>query len=158
MLNETQEKFFQATLRGEKPEQAAISAGLKSPKAAGFRMRKHPAIVAALSAVGIGTKNPKPPKPDSIDAGSEDDSAADIATIEIPETPDSLVFLEALMNCPKAGVKARLEAAKALAPFQHARVGEKGKKETRQDAAHDTKGSKFGPRERGGKPTLVASN
>jgi len=158
MLNETQEKFFKATLRGEKPEQAAISAGLKSPKAAGFRMRKHPAIVAALAAVGIQTKNPRPPKPGAIEATVDEDSAADIATIEIPETPDSLVFLEALMNCPKAGVKARLEAAKALAPFQHARVGEKGKKESRQDAAHDTKGSKFGPRERGGKPTLVASN
>lgn len=158
MLNETQEKFFKATLRGEKPEQAAISAGLKSPKAAGFRMRKHPAIVAALAAVGIQTKNPRPAKPDAIEASTDEDSAADIATIDIPETPDSLVFLEALMNCPKAGVKARLEAAKALAPFQHARVGEKGKKESRQDAAHDTKGSKFGPRERGGKPTLVASN
>lgn len=159
MLNETQEKFFQATLRGEKPEQAAISAGLKSPKAAGFRMRKHPAIVAALAAVGIQTKNPRPSKPDAIDTNSDgEDSAADIATIDIPETPDSLVFLEALMNCPKAGVKARLEAAKALAPFQHARVGEKGKKESKQDAAADTKGGKFGPRERGGKPTLVASN
>ena len=158
MLNETQEKFFQATLRGEKPEQAAISAGLKSPKAAGFRMRKHPAIVAALAAVGIDTKNPRPHKPGTIPEGSDEDSGADIATIDIEQTPDSLVFLEALMNCPKAGVKARLEAAKALAPFQHARVGEKGKKESRQEAAGETKGSKFGPRERGGKPTLVASN
>ena len=157
MLNETQELFFKATLRGEKPEQAAISAGLKSPKAAGFRMRKHPAIVAALAAVGIDTKNPKPPKPSPISRTPEEDSGADIATVDIPETPDSLVFLEALMNCPKAGVKARLEAAKALAPFQHPRVGDKGKKESRQDAAADTKGSKFGPRERS-KPTLVSSN
>lgn len=157
MLNETQEKFFKATLRGEKPEQAAISAGLKSPKAAGFRMRKHPAIVAALAAVGIQTKNPRPAKPGAIPGESDEDSVGDIATIEIEETSDSLVFLEALMNCPKAGVKARLEAAKALAPFQHARVGEKGKKETKQEAAGDTKGGKFGPRERA-KPTLVSSN
>ena len=155
MLNESQELFFKATLRGEKPEQAAISAGLspKTAKAAGFRMRKHPAIVAALAAVGIGTK----PAPTGKPAVTEEESEPDIVTIEIPETDDSLVFLEALMNCPKAGVKARLEAAKALAPFQHARVGEKGKKESKQDQAGETKGSKFGPRERS-KPTLVSSN
>lgn len=154
MLNESQELFFKATLRGEKPEQAAISAGLspKTAKAAGFRMRKHPAIVAALATVGIGTK----PAPAGKPAATEEESERDIVTIEIPETDDSLVFLEALMNCPKAGVKARLEAAKALAPFQHARVGEKGKKESKQDQAGETKGGKFGPRERT-KPTLVAS-
>lgn len=154
MLNESQELFFKATLRGEKPEQAAISAGLspKTAKAAGFRMRKHPAIVAALAAVGIGTKLPPQGKPES----KADESEADIVTIDIPETEDSLVFLGALMNCSKAGVKARLEAAKALAPFQHPRVGEKGKKESKQDQAGETKGGKFGPRERS-KPTLVAS-
>lgn len=154
MLNESQELFFKATLRGEKPEQAAISAGLspKTAKAAGFRMRKHPAIVAALAAVGIGTKATPTSKPEA----NPEESEPDIVTIDIPETEDSLVFLGALMNCPKAGVKARLEAAKALAPFQHPRVGEKGKKESKQDQAGETKGSKFGPRERT-KPTLVAS-
>lgn len=154
MLNESQELFFKATLRGEKPEQAAISAGLspKTAKAAGFRMRKHPAIVAALAAVGIGTKSAPTSKPEA----NGEESEPDIVTIDIPETEDSLVFLGALMNCPKAGVKARLEAAKALAPFQHPRVGEKGKKESKQDQAGQTKGSKFGPRERS-KPTLVAS-
>lgn len=154
MLNESQELFFKATLRGEKPEQAAISAGLspKTAKAAGFRMRKHPAIVAALAAVGIGTKLAPQGKPEA----KADESEADIVTIDIPETEDSLVFLGALMNCSKAGVKARLEAAKALAPFQHPRVGEKGKKESKQDQAGETKGGKFGPRERS-KPTLVAS-
>lgn len=154
MLNESQELFFKATLRGEKPEQAAISAGLspKTAKAAGFRMRKHPAIVSALAAVGIGTKAAPSGKPEA----NAEESEPDIMTIDIPETEDSLVFLGALMNCPKAGVKARLEAAKALAPFQHPRVGEKGRKESKQDQADQTKGGKFGPRERS-KPTLVAS-
>ncbi|MNQ72541.1 hypothetical protein D3C85_872490 [compost metagenome] len=140
MLNETQELFFKATLRGEKPEQAAVSAGLKSPKAAGFRMRKHPAIVAALAAVGISTAGVKPAKPGSTASPSEEDAAAELATIEIPETEDPKVFLTALMNCPKAGVKARLEAAKALLPFEHSKIGEKGKKETKADGAKQTAG------------------
>lgn len=138
MLNETQELFFKATLRGEKPEQAAISAGLKSPKAAGFRMRKHPAIVAALAAVGISTAGVKPTKPGLTASPSEEDAAAELATIEIPETEDPKVFLTALMNCPKAGVKARLEAAKALLPFEHSKIGEKGKKQTKAEGAKET--------------------
>lgn len=154
MLNETQELFFKATLRGEKPEQAAISAGLsaKTAKAAGHRMRKHPAIVAALAAVGIGTKN----APASKQEASEDQSEPDIVTVEIPETDDPKVFLAALMNCPKAGVKARLEAAKALLPFEHAKMGEKGKKEKLTDAA---KGASAGGRfALAAPPKLVVNN
>lgn len=144
MMNETQELFFKATLRGEKPEQAAVSAGLKSPKAAGFRMRKHPAIVAALAAVGISTSGVKPSKPGSTEEAAE----ADLATVDIEATEDPKKFLTDLMNSPKAGVKARLEAAKALLPFEHAKVGEKGKKATKADgaAAAAAEGNKFGAR------------
>jgi len=153
MLTETQERFFQATLRGEKPHQAALSAGLSpnSAKASGFRMRKHPAIVAALAAVGIGTKAAPTGKPET----STEESEPDIVTIEIPETEDPKVFLTALMNCPKAGVKARLEAAKALLPFEHAKVGEKGKKESQVDAAHEVAKGKFSA---GRPPKLVSVN
>lgn len=149
MLTETQERFFQATLRGEKPHQAALSAGLSpnSAKASGFRMRKHPAIVAALAAVGIGTKNLKPTAPGAPTESAED-AAADIATVDIEATEDPKKFLTDLMNSPKAGVKARLEAAKALLPFEHAKVGEKGKKATKADgaAAAAAEGNKFGAR------------
>ena len=151
MLNEKQELFFKATLRGEKPEQAAISAGLSpnSAKAAGFRMRKHPAIVAALAAVGIGTKAAPSGKPEA----TADEP--DIVTIEIPETEDPKVFLTALMNCPKAGVKARLEAAKALLPFEHAKPGEKGQKERKAEAAREAGKGRFAT---AGPPKLVVSN
>lgn len=149
MLTETQERFFQATLRGEKPHQAALSAGLSpnSAKASGFRMRKHPAIVAALAAVGIATKNVKPTAPGAPTESAED-AAADIATVDIEATEDPKKFLTDLMNSPKAGVKARLEAAKALLPFEHAKVGEKGKKATKADgaAAAAAEGNKFGAR------------
>jgi phage terminase small subunit len=155
MLNESQELFFKATLRGEKPEQAAISAGLsaKTAKAAGHRMRKHPAIVAALAAVGIGTKAAPTGKPE----GTPDSSEPDIVTVEIPETEDPKVFLTALMNCPKAGVKARLEAAKALLPFEHSKIGEKGKKATKEEnaIAQAGQGNTFGARKA---PRLVVDN
>lgn len=132
MLNPTQELFFQATLRGDKPEQAAIAAGLKSPKAAGFRMRKHPAIVEALAAVGISTAGATPSK----GSANQVVPVADMQLVDtLPKTDDAQEFLIALMNDPKAGIKARLEAAKALQPFQRAKIGEKGKKETKADGA-----------------------
>lgn len=148
MLNHSQRLFFEATVRGEKPEQAAISAGMKSPKAAGFRMRKHPKVVAALAAVGISTDGavaaPVPPKSTNAEGAPH---IPGVTPPDIPKTDDSLVFLEALMNDVNASVKDRLEAAKALAPFQHAKVGEKGKKETKADAAKElAAGQKFGAR------------
>jgi phage terminase small subunit len=107
-------------------------------------MRKHPAIVAALAAVGIGTKSAPTGKPEA----TPDESEPDIVTVEIPETEDPKVFLTALMNSPKAGVKARLEAAKALLPFEHSKIGEKGKKVTKAEGAKDLaeEGNTFGAR------------
>lgn len=155
MLNESQEKFFKATLRGEKPEQAAISAGLspKTAKAAGHRMRKHPAIVAALAAVGIGTKA----APAAKEKPTESSEEPDIVTLEIAETDDPKAFLIALMNSPKAGVKARLEAAKALLPFEHSKMGEKGKKVTKEEGAKELagRGHAYGSRK---PPKLVVDN
>jgi phage terminase small subunit len=155
MLNEKQELFFKAILRGEKPPQAAISAGLspKTASAAGHRMRKHPAIVAALAAVGIGTAPGANAKPS--DTG--DESEPEIVTLEIEQTDDPKVFLTALMNCPKAGVKARLEAAKALLPFEHSKMGEKGKKVTKEEGAKELagRGHAYGSRK---PPKLVVDN
>ena len=155
MVNESQEKFFKATLRGEKPEQAAISAGLspKTAKPAGHRMRKHPAIVAALAAVGIGTKA----APTAKEKPAESSEEPGIVTVEIPETDDPKAFLIALMNSPQAGVKARLEAAKALLPFEHSKMGEKGKKVTKEEGAKELagRGHAYGSRK---PPKLVVDN
>lgn len=155
MLNEKQELFFKAILRGEKPPQAAISAGLspKTASAAGHRMRKHPAIVSALAAVGIGTVPGANAKPTE----TSDESEPEIVTVEIAQTDDPKVFLTALMNCPKAGVKARLEAAKALLPFEHSKIGDKGKKVTKEEGAKATASTDdvYGTRR---PPKLVVNN
>lgn len=45
-------------------------------------------------------------------------------------------------------MKARLEAAKALLPFEHSKIGEKGKKATKAESAANAaaEGNKFGAR------------
>lgn len=147
MLNESQQKFVAATLRGATPKEAAIAAGLAegSARNAGARMRRHPKVVAALAAVGIGTA----PPPTTNVAATAAASAADMQLVDnLPRTEDAQEFLIALMNDPKAGIKARLEAAKALQPFQHAKIGEKGKKATKAEGAANAaaEGQKFGAR------------
>lgn len=55
-------------------------------------------------------------------------------------------FLLSLMNNDEADLKLRIEAAKALMPFLHAKVGETGKKEQKQEAAERTASGRFGLR------------
>ena len=57
-------------------------------------------------------------------------------------TEDPVVFLERAMNNSKLDVKTRVEAAKALLPFKHAKLGEIGKKDQQKKNAQDAAGGK----------------
>ena len=67
---------------------------------------------------------------------------------------DPKVFLLALMNDLEADVKLRADAAKALMPFMHTKLGEGGKKDQQQDAAKRVAGGKFAA---AAPPKLVAA-
>ena len=164
MLNETQRKFVAATLRGAGPKEAAIAAGLSPDTAgpAGARMRKHPKVVAALGAVGVPTPGANPdtnkPAPSEDRAptislpGEEEEEPID----DLPKTTDAKEFLEAVVASPNVKLAQRMEAAKTLIPFQHGKIGEKGKKETKADSAKvaSTSGRFATP----APPKLVVSN
>lgn len=68
---------------------------------------------------------------------------------------DPKVFLLALMNDLEADVRIRSDAAKALMPFMHTKLGEGGKKDQKQDAAKKASGGKFSA---AAPPRLVSSN
>ncbi|MNP51726.1 hypothetical protein D3C76_1460690 [compost metagenome] len=152
MLNEAQQKFVEATLRGAGPKAAAIAAGLSENTAAsaGSRMRKHPKIVAALAAIGFDTPGLPAPvlEPKKAPASEAPTEPEEVADIGLPQTEDSLEFLEAVVANPNIPLGRRLEAAKTLLPFQHAKIGEKGKKATKADGAQAAaaEGQKFGAR------------
>lgn len=121
-LTDLQRKFVAAYLaepegRG-KPGRAAVAAGYSDKHAAvtACRLLKDARILAAIElARGAGGKLPEPKA--------------------LPVTNDPLVFLKAVMNDPTASPHQRIDAAKALAPYMHARMGETGKKEAAQQAA-----------------------
>ena len=83
---------------------------------------------------GAGRK-PQPKEPQRLDI-----------PVPVGETlahKDPKVFLLALMNDLEADVKLRADAAKALMPFMHTKLGEGGKKDQQQDAAKRVAGGKF---------------
>lgn len=147
MLNPTDEKFLAATLRGATPEEAAIAAGLseKTARVAGARLRKKPAIVEALAVIGIAT----PGAPTAVPKATADEPSSEEEPIDdLPVTKNSMEFYEAILANPNVPLSKRMEAAKQLLPFQHAKIGEKGKKATKADgaAAAAAEGNKFGAR------------
>lgn len=58
---------------------------------------------------------------------------------------DPLAFLVAVMNDTTATCRLRLEAAKTLMPFIHAKKTEGGKKDTAQNAAKTAGAGRFKP-------------
>jgi len=141
--------FADAVIAGMSNKDAAIAAGYAAASAgpAGSRLAKHPAIVAFLKKYkkAGAPKPPPPPEP------------APRATFDIKRAltfSDPLDFLRAAMNDPAASDKLRVEAAKALAPFVHARKGEVSKKDEVKDKAKAAGAGKYAARQG---PKLVSS-
>lgn len=74
--------------------------------------------------------------------------------IEVPEGEDPKRFLLAVMNDNGEDARLRIDAAKALMPYMHQKVGEGGKKEERQDAAKKAGAGRFAA---SAPPKLVAA-
>jgi len=78
---------------------------------------------------------------------------ADAAKVELPHVTDvaehrfknGLDFMLFVMNDPQCSAALRLDAAKALAPYQHAKKGELGKKEQQGEAAAKVGTGKYAP-------------
>ena len=69
-----------------------------------------------------------------------------------PASSDPKTFLLSVMDDNDVDARIRMDAAKALMPFMHLKLGEGGKKEQKQDATKAALGGKFAV-----KPTLVHS-
>lgn len=132
--------FADAVLAGLSNKDAAIHAGFseKTASAAGSRNVKDPDVKAYLEqrrqvAPATGQKAaPAPPLDD--------------VAIEIPPTADPVEFLTNVMNEPAADLRLRIDAAKAMLPFKHKKLGEGGKKDEKNDAAKKAAGGRFGLR------------
>jgi phage terminase small subunit len=132
--------FADAVLAGLSNKDAAISAGFseKTASAAGSRIVKDPDVKAYLDQrrqvpASAGARAMPAPGP------------ADEA-FDIPPTADPVEFLTKVMNAPAADLRLRIDAAKAMLPFKHKKLGEGGKKDEKEAAAKAAGTGRFGLR------------
>ncbi|MBB1471826.1 terminase small subunit [Luteimonas sp. MC1782] len=129
-----QQSFVTHKAAGCTNRDAAVAAGYAVGGAAqaGDRLMKHPAIRKALKDVaptsGVAIQPPAMPK---------------------DHYADPMSFLVDVMNHQQLPIAVRADAAKQLLPYQHARMGEVGKKQTAKDRAAEIasgNGGRFSPK------------
>lgn len=130
--------FADAVLAGFSNKEAAIRAGYSeaTASAAGSRLVKDKDVKARLDQAKQAT--PESAAKRTLPTGPD---PADI--IEIPHTADPIEFLTTVMNEPAADLRYRMDAAKAMLPFKHQKLGEGGKKDQKQDEAKKAGTGKF---------------
>lgn len=128
--------FADAVLAGSSNKAAAIAAGYSAAtaSAAGSRLAKDPGVVEYLRARRVAAPAGQAPTP-----GARPFDPANPILYTDPKA-----FLIAAMNDGELAEKQRVEAAKALMPFMHTKMGEGGKKEQKQDAAKTASTGRFG--------------
>jgi phage terminase small subunit len=139
--------FADAVLAGNTNKASAISAGYSAATAspAGSRLVKDKEVISylakcrALAAKGIPPADDKPT----------------FNLAEALQHSDPKIFLLAAMNDVALDGKLRIDAAKALMPFVHGKIGEGGKKEIKQDAAKQAGTGRFAS---SAPPKLVVNN
>lgn len=118
-MTKKQRRFIELKAMGVANKEAAIQAGY-APNSADVTAGKLMMRADVREAIGQGQ------------ASSSVDKSQGMPRAHYP---DSLTFLMDAMNNAALPVPMRIDAAKSLLPYQHARLGEKGKKEKRKEEA-----------------------
>jgi phage terminase small subunit len=143
--------FADAVLAGFSNKEAAIRAGYSAATAAqaGARLVKDKDVAAHIGA----HKKAPPSKVPQAAPPPAPKPTFDINAALMHSDPRA--FLLAAMNDQELDARLRIDAAKALMPFTHSKLGEGGKKDQKQDAARKAGAGKYGSAE---PPKLAATN
>ena len=133
--------FVDAVLVGKSNREAAVLAGYsaKTASAAGARLAKAPDVLEALN-----VRVKEMARAEAAPAKPLDPTDFDLR----PDAPivwtDPMSFLRAVMNHKHSDLKYRIDAAKAMLPYEYAKPGELGKKtEAEQMSLVAEKGSSW---------------
>lgn len=153
-LTDKKRRYVAARLSGLSGAKAAIAAGYseKGAAQAAARLNKDQDVVAALQRT---EKINSDVNRQGAGATGHDQAEATLGLGALGLTSDPKRVLVALMNDTGEDPKLRLEAAKALMPFVHARVGDQGKKEAKGEAAKKAATGRFATK---APPKLVVNN
>lgn len=139
-MTEQKQRYADARRKGVTKKEAAVLAGCPEQTAsqAASRYEKDPDVIAAIARANhleaIGA-TPEPAPAPAAATVTPAEPQADPEPFIPAGADDPLVFLHQVMNDPRADPKLRVDAAKTLASYKHAKPGEKGKKEQAAEAA-----------------------
>ncbi|MEN1957222.1 terminase small subunit [Luteimonas changyuni] len=120
-LTEKQQAFVANKVAGVANRDAAIAAGYSVTGAAvaADKLMKHPGVLSAIKAA----------------APNVSAKANTLPKMPREKYTDPKVFLSDVMNLTTLPIAVRADAAKQLLPYQHAKMGEVGKKQSKVDRA-----------------------
>lgn len=129
-LTVKQRKFVQAKLKGKSNKDAALEAGYSERSAGmmGSQLMQNPTIKACLDSLI---------QSDLGGGGASMPLVSAVLEQELEKIADPLEYLRSVYTDPKQSEKLRIEAAKAALPYVHGKVGDVGKKQSREDEATD---------------------
>jgi|SRR5690554_941224 len=132
-LTDKKRRFADALMSGATQKDAAIQAGYSAKTAAqaGSRLAKDADVLAHIERRGVVAEAKEQAK--------EEGKSLNIGSLSKLYS-DPMDFLRAVMNDGGEDVKLRVDAARVLMPYVHAKPGEKGKKQERQEAAEKVAG------------------
>ena len=138
-LSEQQRKYAEARMSNLSIRDSAIAAGcpVKTASQAGSRLEKHPAVLAHLARLKANESDANP------SAGRDAPPANIDGTATFYDDPKEL--LRHAMNDRMLDPKTRIQAAAALLPYEHKKLGETGKKEDQGEAAKGAAKGRFSP-------------
>jgi phage terminase small subunit len=136
-LTAKQQAFVANKVAGVANRDAAIAAGysVAGASVAADKLMRNPAVRAAIK---TATK-----------AAPAVDTRTNAPTVLRAKYKDSMALLMDAMNCEQLPIGVRMDCAKALLPYQHAKMGEVGKKEKAKERAHAISGKRhpFAPKQ-----------
>ena len=137
MLTQKKRLYVQARIAGKNQTDSAIFAGCPETTArqAASRYEKDPEVIAHMARVTAGEPEPEQSPRKRREPKLEKEV---FQREEVPASlcaSDPLEYMRRVMENETEDPKLRMEAAKTLASYLHAKPGEKGKKEQKQEAA-----------------------
>lgn len=138
-LTRQQRLYAEARFAGHSKKDAALAAGCpeRTASQAGSRLERHPNVVAHLVRLkAIESESVPGAGADPVPPGVNPSAAV---------YDDPIDLLKAEMNNPRLDPKVRIQAASALLPYVHQKMGESGKKDKADDAARDAASGRFQP-------------
>lgn len=137
-LTEMQQSYVDHRAQGLRQREAAVAAGYSAPTAdkQASALERREDIKKAIA------KARKSLRAGGVDVPKEEELTERQKLQQMPREKyaDPIDFLTDLMNHKHHPVAMRMDAAKQLLPYTHARIAEKGKKESKKDRAAELSG------------------